>query len=84
MAIQAGCDMLIYRTETAARHAYTSLQKALDGGNLDPELVLESVERITELKKESLLPYHPVVIAEVGQKVGIAEHLETVAKINPL
>jgi beta-N-acetylhexosaminidase len=74
MAIEAGCDLLTYRSEAAARHAYAALTKALDTGKLDPVLVLEADARIQALKKEQLHPYKDVMIADVGQKIGIPEH----------
>jgi beta-N-acetylhexosaminidase len=82
LAIQAGCDLLIYRSEAAARHAYESLSKALESGALAPELVLEAETRVLALKRESLLPYHPVAISEVGQKIGIPEHQAIVQKLD--
>ncbi len=73
MAINAGCDLLIYRSEAGARRAYEALQKALTDGKLNPETVLESVERCRAVKKEALLPYHPIQVAELGQKIGLPE-----------
>jgi beta-N-acetylhexosaminidase len=84
MAIEAGCDILLYRTEKAARHAYASLLKYLEEGSLDPNLVLEANERIKSVKKEVLLPYQAAVIADVGQKVGTPEHLALVERIKPV
>jgi beta-N-acetylhexosaminidase len=74
MAIEAGCDLLCYRTEAAARHAYAALSKALESGKLNPTLVLEADARIQALKKEYLHPYKDVMIADVGRKIGLPEH----------
>jgi beta-N-acetylhexosaminidase len=81
MAIEAGCDLLIYRSEAAARHAYTSVMKALENGNLLPETVLEAANRSRSLKKEVLLPYEPAVITEVAKKVGTAENQAIIDKL---
>jgi len=81
MALEAGCDMLIYRTESGARHAYEAVLKALESGKLSPQIILEAHARIAEVKKEHLLPYNPVVVAEVAQKVGIPKHHEIVNKV---
>lgn len=51
MALQAGCDLLIYRTETVARLAWESLTQDLENGRLDPELVLVAAERSRSLKR---------------------------------
>jgi beta-N-acetylhexosaminidase len=81
MAIEAGCDLLCYRSEAAARHAYASLMKALDSGKLNPEFVLESEARIHALKKEYLHPYKDVMIADVGRSIGIPEHQALIDKL---
>lgn len=81
MAIEAGCDLLLYRTETAARQAYEVLTKAVENGTLSPERVLESANRSRVLKKSALQPYHPVAVSDVGRKIGIPEHHAIVQKI---
>lgn len=81
LAIQAGCDLLVYRTEAAARHAYEACVKALEDGKLAPELIFEADARVQALKKDALQPYHAVVVAEVGTKVGTAEHLAVVQRV---
>ena len=73
MAIEAGCDMLIYRTEQATRHAYTSLLTALDEGRLDPDRVIDAAECSMEMKRETLFPYIAVDEKTVAAKVGQPE-----------
>src|SRR5581483_4189411 len=74
MAVEAGCDLLVYRTEAAARHAYASLSKDLGNGKLNPDYVLEASNRLRSLKRDVLLPYQPVVIADLAQKIGTPEN----------
>jgi beta-N-acetylhexosaminidase len=81
LALQAGCDLLIYKTETAARHAYTSLAKALDEGTLAPERVLEAAARSRSLKKEALAQYHPANVAQVGKVVGTPAHAAIMQRV---
>ena len=81
MALEAGCDLLIYRSEAASRHAYASLIKALDDGKLDPQIVLDSAQRSRTLKMDGLEKYEPITVSELGDKIGTAEHLAFVAKI---
>lgn len=81
LAIEAGCDLLCYRSEAAAREAYASLQADLDSGKLDPALVGEAFQRLRGLKKELLMPYSPVSVADVGKIVGNPEHAAIMAKI---
>jgi beta-N-acetylhexosaminidase len=84
MALEAGCDLLTYRSEAAARHAYEALLKALESGKLNPSIVLESEARLQALKKECLLPYKEVMIADVGQKIGIPEHQELLDRLGTM
>jgi beta-N-acetylhexosaminidase len=84
LAVQAGCDLLLYRSDAGARRAYAALAQALEAGTLAPERVLESASRSRALKKECLLPYQPADIAGVGEIVGLPEHAELVAKVPEL
>jgi beta-N-acetylhexosaminidase len=80
-AIQAGCDLLIYRSEEAGRKAYAALSKALDEERLAPEVVLQAAQRSREIKKESLLPYHPVAVSEISSKIGLPAGQELIAQL---
>lgn len=81
LAIEAGCDLLCYRSEKAARHAYASLLKALDEGRLNPERVIESAKRSKDMKAEAILPYEPVNPAECGKKIGTEENAALLAQL---
>jgi beta-N-acetylhexosaminidase len=82
LAIEAGCDLLCYRTEAASRHAYEAVLKALESGKLNPTLVLEAEARVQTLKKEYLHPYKDVMIADVGKKIGLPEHQALLDRLN--
>lgn len=81
LALQAGCDLLIYRSEAAARIGYASLVKALESGKLDPEIVLVAAERSKALKKKTLVPYHPVNIAGISQKLATEDHQALIDRV---
>jgi beta-N-acetylhexosaminidase len=81
LALQAGCDLLIYRTEKAARHAYMSLRKALESDQLDPKIVLEAAERSREIKNSELLPYSPVDPHAWKSVLSSPEHQELLQRI---
>lgn len=81
LALEAGCDILCYRSEAATRVAYEALMRALDGGKLKPEIVLEAVGRSRALKKEVLGRYEPVIVAELGQKIGLLESAEVLQRL---
>lgn len=81
LAINAGCDALIYRTEKASRHAYEALVKALDSGELHPSIVIKATDRSRALKREVLLPWHRVETAALSNLIGTKEHAEIAGKV---
>jgi len=81
LALQAGCDLLLYRTESATRVAYASVVKAIEQGQLNPTQILTSVERIRAAKKELLLPYHRTPITELSEKIATSQHAQIVEQI---
>lgn len=81
LALEAGCDILIYRTEKAARHAYASLRKALEAEQLDPRIVLEAAERSRSLKKSELQPYTPAEPTAWKTVLRSPEHQELLQRI---
>lgn len=83
LAIQASCDILIYRSEKAGRAAYTQLVRDLDQGLLDPKVVLESWERLKDLKKEVLMPYERTDLSLIKDKVGTPQNEDLVKKLYP-
>lgn len=82
LALEAGCDLLIYKTEAKARHAYESILKALEDGKLEPQIVLEAAHRIRAVKGDVLPPYEPTIITEVTKKVGTSEHQAVIERLN--
>jgi beta-N-acetylhexosaminidase len=76
LAIEAGCDLLIYRTESATRHAYASLSNALEEDRLSADRVIESAELSRELKKQFLLPYLASDARGAAQKTAPPENAE--------
>ncbi len=81
LAIEAGCDLLCYRSEKAARHAYAALLKALDDGKLSPDRVIESAQFLQEYKKEFLGEYVKIDSRGASSRVGTAENQALVKKI---
>jgi beta-N-acetylhexosaminidase len=76
LAIEAGCDLLIYRSEGATRKAYASLLKALDEGKLNPQRVIDSAERSQQYKEDFIVPYEPVFESEARKVIDTPEHKE--------
>lgn len=81
LALDAGCDLLIYRSENATQLAYEALIKALEKGKLLPEVVLLAAQRSQLIKKEVLLPYTPIAIANIRDQIGQPAYAEVMRKI---
>ncbi|MEN9723813.1 MAG: hypothetical protein RJB38_1799 [Pseudomonadota bacterium] len=81
LALEAGCDLLIYRSEAAARTAYEALLHALEDGRIAPEIILSAAERSRKLKSESLARYRNPDVSEAAKKVGTPEHFAIVQKV---
>ena len=50
MALQAGCDLLCYRSEAAALIAIESIKKAISGKRLDPQALKVSIDRTRKIR----------------------------------
>lgn len=81
LALEAGCDLLIYRSESATRKAYTALMRFLEEGKLNPEIVIEAAERSQEYKSDFLLPYEKPDLNQLNSHIGIQEHQDLVTQI---
>ncbi len=81
LAIEAGCDLLCYRSEAASRRAHAALAAAIESGRLPAERVQESFNRVREAKKSLLLPYHPANPNELAQRMASPEHQELLARM---
>ncbi len=84
MALEAGCDLLTYRSQAAAENAYEACYKAIESGKLAAEKVLTAERRIKTLKKNFLENYQPIVVSEVGKYIGTPKNQEIVDKIEDL
>lgn len=83
LALEAGCDVLIYRSEKATRHAYASLRKALEGGTLSPERVIQAADRIDRNKRTTLGKYLVPDPATVPDSVSTPEHAALMTNLPP-
>ena len=81
LALEAGCDILIYRSEAGARKAYEALIHAIEDGKLAPEVIFAADSRIKAYKKECLPSYQPLVIADIGKTIGTPEHQDIIDKV---
>lgn len=74
LAINAGCDMLIYRDAESCAQAIDSARKFLADGTLSPERIEQSYQRILETKKRLLIPFEPVEMKGMMQTIGCEAH----------
>lgn len=84
LALEAGCDHLLYRTEAAAEAAIQAVQSALEGGRLSPARIYESLNKVHELKKKVLLPFQAVDISRVRESLGLPAHQALVEQTNKM
>jgi len=74
-ALLAGCDMLIYRSESACRRGYQAVLKALNDHPDLQERIWDSANRILQIKKETLRAYQAKSAAQLNTEVGTEKHL---------
>ncbi len=75
LAINAGCDILLYRHEDKGRKAMDTAFRFLEEGRITAEQVEASYARIKEVKERMLLPYHPPVMEDL-KNIGCEAHQE--------
>lgn len=83
LALEAGCNLIIYRSEASTRLAYDALAEAIETGKLDPKFVIDSATRSRKLKKETLLPYKAIEVLEIMQKLCRPELAALIAEVEP-
>lgn len=75
LAINAGCDLLLYRHEEKGRKAMDTAFRFLAEGKISAENIEASFARIKEVKDRVLLPYKAPPIDELGI-IGCEAHQE--------
>jgi beta-N-acetylhexosaminidase len=72
-ALEAGCDILCYRSESAARIAMESIRKALKDGRIQPDTLRPSVERNRAARQRIRLAAQTLGIEERLTRIGSPE-----------
>ena len=75
LAINAGCDIVLYRHEDKGRKAMDTAFRFLAEGRISKENVEASYSRIKELKSRVLLPYSTPDMSQLGV-IGCDAHKE--------
>lgn len=81
LAIDAGCNLLIYRTEEAAKIAWENLKNSIQKGYLDPKLVLDSSQKNKSLKRKCLPIYKTNSIELLKKTINTIQHHEIINQI---
>lgn len=80
LAINAGCDVLLYRDEERGRKAMDIAFKFLADGRISEEQVDAAYARIREVKERVLLPYQVPKMEELGI-IGCEAHQEVLKMV---
>lgn len=82
MAIEAGCDILLYHTEPFQIRAFDGILSKLTSpeGAKALKRLEESAKRVEEFKKKNFLPYTPVSVPEISKIIGKKDHQDILKK----
>lgn len=81
LAINAGCDLLLYRTEERGRQAMDTAFKFLSSGRLQAEQIEAAYARIKEVKERVLLPYQLPMLEDFTKIIGCEAHQEVLRMV---
>lgn len=80
-ALNAGADIIIYRSFEAAAECYEEVLSAYDKKIFRVADIQAKYKRITALKEDKIKQYAPVAISELKSKMNVAKHAEFLSKI---
>lgn len=80
LALLAGCDLLIYRHESAALVALEAIKKALKDGRLSTSLIEASIDRVRKIRARLTFASRLGSVATRAQLIGQAESLKFVER----
>ncbi len=76
LAVNAGCDVLIYRGDNGLPHKnIEAIIKAVESNRIPKAKIEAAVQRIHAAKKSYCAVTHPIEVTEVTKFVGLADHL---------
>lgn len=80
LALEAGCDLLCYRSEDQSLIALHAIEKAVVDGRIKRSRIEESVQRIREIKNTTKLAAASLNLKQRLQLIGSEDHLKFVAE----
>jgi beta-N-acetylhexosaminidase len=75
LALEAGCDLLCYRTEDATTLALQAIEKAIMDGRLSVEKLNASVERTRKIRSKIQLAKNSLSVSDRLARIGSNDHL---------
>jgi beta-N-acetylhexosaminidase len=81
LALEAGCDLLIYRSEKESLLAIEAIKKAIQDKRLSAELVKKAIDRNREIRKRMVLAKNTLTLAQRLAMIGNEENRAIAAKI---
>lgn len=82
MAINAGADLLIYRSSAKAMIAYEAMAKAVGVQEIKRSTIDDRFKRINKCKKTYFKEYNPIYIPDIAKKLKPAGNEELLKKID--
>ena len=73
LALNAGADMLLYRSLAEAEKAVDAIKDALKTKKLKKDLFLDKLARVEDCKKENFKDYKPIYVPKISSAFNSAE-----------
>lgn len=83
MALEAGADIIMYRSIEQTQIAFKAIKEAVKTQRLKKSEIEEKINRVRSCKQKHLMNYSPVNIPSLSKKIGIKEHSDLLEKISP-
>ena len=80
-ALQAGADIIIYRSFKAAVECYEEVLRSYEKKMIKPSDLQTKYKRISGLKEEKIKQYTPVIISDLNHKMNVAKHVEYLTRL---
>ena len=67
MALEAGADILLYRSMERTKEVYEAVMEALKDQSLKKSIIREKIKRVIDCKKRFMAEYNPVYIPSISK-----------------
>jgi beta-N-acetylhexosaminidase len=83
MALEAGADIIMYRSLAETQKAYSAVKDAVKTQRLKKSVIDEKLNRIKSCKKRFLSNYQPIYIPSIEKKIRPSKNKDLLAKFLP-